>query len=93
MRVEHAAAANWRKDEGERQLRAHHACPQIGGRCDDRAFRAECNVFVYPRIFAQRDFGIRAAIDVIKNHPRQTFLREAPKIRDVEYVWRCDGGH
>ena len=93
-RIEHPAAADRREREGEREIGAEDARPEIDLRNGDGVLWPEQHVVENSAVLAERDLAIGTAVDVVEGDTRQTPLRQAPEIRNIDDVRRVDSvGH
>ena len=83
-RPEHAAAADRREDQGQRQRRLQHRRPQVRCRGLHRATGPEGDVFIRAAVLPQRDLGVRAAVDVVEYGPREPPPGGQAEILDID---------
>ena len=92
-RVEHPAAADRREQNGQIERRAEHRRSQIARAGGDRGPRPERHVFERPAVFAQRDFGVGAAVDVVEDDARKALLRREPQVGYADGATQHAGRH
>ena len=72
---------------------AKYGRAQITIRKSYRVAGAKGYIIKNTAILSQRDFALRATIQIIKNDSREPPLRYAPQIMDIHDMRRVDGGH
>ena len=83
--IEQAAAADRREQERQVERRAEHRCAQIGALGGHGAARAKGDRLERAAVLAQRDFIVRAAVDVVERQAGQAALGEPPEVGDVDH--------
>lgn len=82
--VHQTAVADRSQHCGERKFMAEHASLQVTIRDGDRTARTKQHIAKCPAVFPERDFAIGAAIQIIEHRPRQSTLRHAAQIFDID---------
>jgi hypothetical protein len=76
---------------------SEHAHPKVAFAQRDGVARPEIELLEGTRIFSQRDFVFRTAVQVIKDSARQPAMRQPPQVRDIHHARRIElailGGH
>ena len=82
--IHHAGITDRSENRGKRKVERKDASANIGFGNGDGPARAEEDVIKDAAIFAESDFAVGAAIEVIENNAREAALRHFAKIVDVD---------
>ena len=72
---------------------SQHRGAQIAIREGHRMAGTKGYIIKHAAIFSQRDFALRAAIQIIENNLGEAPLCYAPQIKDIDDMRRVDGRH
>jgi hypothetical protein len=83
--MHHSAVADRGEHGGERDFASEHRCPQLALGHSDRLPRTERDAFKGAAIFAQSDFAVGGAVEIVEDHSWYAALGYAPKVGNIDY--------
>ena len=87
--IHHAGITDRSENRGKRKVERKDASANIGFGNGDGPARTEEDVVKDATIFAESDFAVGAAIEIIENNAREAALRHFAKIVDIDDAgWR-----
>lgn len=85
LRKEHSGESHWRKDDRKRDRLTNHVRAEVTVLYGQALPWAKGDVFKSTHVFAERDLALRAAIEVSKDHCRQTPPGEIAQVGDADH--------